>query len=687
MNAMTEPRRTAIEAGLVGRVAAGVRYIVSGVAPTDWFGPMQPMPPVAPPAIAGRSFDFPVGANLRIQPRPDETIGFADLRGLADGYDLLRLVIETRKDQIAKLDWTIRPRDSKKSGAEDPRLKAVGDFLSYPDREHDFETWLRLLLEDLLVIDAPTLYVRRDGAGALYALEVVDGATIKRVIDERGRTPQPPDVAYQQVLKGMPAIDYSTDELLYRPRNPRPHKIYGYSPVEQVVMTVNVALRRQVAQLQYYTEGNVPEAMIGVPETWSPDQIRQFQEYWDSLLEGNTAARRHAKFVPAGMKPTFTREPMLKDEYDEWLARVICFAFSIAPTPFVRDNNRATAQTTRAAALTEGLTPLLRWVKRLLDEAIGRHLGYADLEFVWSDEKDDNPADQARINDTYVRAGIKSVDEVRTELGLAPVGFGNAIYTGQGAVPLRDVGKAQEPAAKRAGEETLAKYSDDEPRVPSGQTGAGEWTSGGANDGGGESSRERVADVSTDKKERSLTEGEKALARTIFGDRLDYDNIVIHHERRFEGQPSDVTISPGRSSILSSERPIYFPEDSPNYHDDFSQGTTTQERGHLVHELTHVLQDQEGISVGIIAHAIGNDYHYDLLDADGNPKSLSSFGLEQQAEIVQDYFLLKHGSSTNFSDQKAFPISLYERVLDVGPDGTIRASIKRPEIPASDRGR
>ncbi|MGH7126321.1 MAG: hypothetical protein ACREFI_18240, partial [Stellaceae bacterium] len=95
---MSEPRRTAIEAGLAARVAAGVRYIVSGVAPMDWFGPMQPLPPAAPPGIAGRSFDFPVGANIRIQPRPDESISFADLRGLADGYDLLRLVIETRKD-------------------------------------------------------------------------------------------------------------------------------------------------------------------------------------------------------------------------------------------------------------------------------------------------------------------------------------------------------------------------------------------------------------------------------------------------------------------------------------------------------------------------------------------------------------------------------------------------------------
>ncbi len=233
-------------------------------------------------------------------------------------------MIETRKDQLGKFDWSIRrcAGSGDIDGDGDPRIAAIEDLLRYPDREHDFGTWLRLLLEDLLVIDAPALYLRRDAGGALYALEVVDGATIKRVIDERGRTPRPPEPAYQQILKGMPAIDYTTDELVYRPRNPRPHKIYGFSPVEQVVMTVNIALRRQVAQLQYYTEGNVPEAMIGVPESWSPDQIRQFQDYWDALLEGNTAARRHAKFVPGGMRPTFTREPILKDDYDAERARL-----------------------------------------------------------------------------------------------------------------------------------------------------------------------------------------------------------------------------------------------------------------------------------------------------------------------------------------------------------------------------
>ena len=138
---MTEPRRVPIEAGLISRVAAGLRYIVSGVGPVDWFGPGEPMAPMAPPEIAGRGFDFPVGANLRIAPRPDETVSFADLRGLADGYDLIRLVVETRKDQLGKFDWTIRARNNV-HGDRDPRLAEVEDFLRYPDREHDFGTWL-----------------------------------------------------------------------------------------------------------------------------------------------------------------------------------------------------------------------------------------------------------------------------------------------------------------------------------------------------------------------------------------------------------------------------------------------------------------------------------------------------------------------------------------------------------------
>lgn len=414
---MTKPTKTPINEGILQRVVRGVQYIAGGN--TDWMPPGEPLAPIAAPNPVGRQFDYPVAVNIQQKPRAYEALSFADLRALADSYDILRLAIETRKDQMVKLQWSVKPKDSKQK--MDQRCLELEKFFLLPDQEHDWDTWLRMLVEDQLVIDAATLYARKTYGGDLYALEPIDGATIKRLITPQGRTPLPPEPAYQQVLKGVTATNYTTDELLYFPRNQRTNKLYGYSPVEQVVMTVNIALRRQIHQLQYYTEGNVPEALVGVPDNWNPDQISAFQAYWDSLMEGNTAERRHMKFVPGGMNVAFTKDPLLKDEFDEWLARVICYAFSLSPAAFVKQMNRATADNAKEMALEEGLAPMMQWVKRLIDRVIVKYWGYTDLEFVWKDPKDIDTLQQAQIDQIYVGAKVLHPDEIRANLGYDPL--------------------------------------------------------------------------------------------------------------------------------------------------------------------------------------------------------------------------------------------------------------------------
>ena len=407
-----------IDEGIIARVVSGVRYAITGKTPTSWFGPGEPIAPVAQ-QVAGRQFDFPVATNIQITPRANEPISFHSLRGLADSCDIVRLAIETRKDQMGKLGWTIQPKD--KSAKPDQRADDLIAFFSYPDKTHDWHTWLRMLLEDLLVIDAPALYVRLTNNNKLYALEPIDGATIKRLLDDQGRVPLAPDPAYQQILHGVPAVDYSSDELLYLPRNVRTHKIYGYSPVEQIIITANTLIRKTLHQLQYYTAGSVPDAIIGVPPTWQPDQIAAFQRYWDEELSGNTANRRQVKFVADGVNFHPTKTEPLKDEFDDWLARIVCYAFSLPPTPFIKQANKATAESAQDAALEEGLLPLMQWVKAAIDRIIITYFGYTDLEFVWPNEQENDPLIQAQINQIYVTTGVKTTNEVRTELGLEVV--------------------------------------------------------------------------------------------------------------------------------------------------------------------------------------------------------------------------------------------------------------------------
>jgi HK97 family phage portal protein len=393
------------------------------------FSPGYPLAPLEPEDL--RAWDFPVGVNTLHTPRAYEQVSFAELRALADGHDITRLAIETRKDQIEKLDWSIRQRGKGRSrgkpvGETAARIARVSEFWRRPDGEQPFATWLRELLEDLLVLDAPAIELRRNRGGTVIGLDVVDGGSIKVLVDETGRRPRPPAPAYQQVIHGRPWKLLTSDELLYLPRNPRPHKAYGFGPVEQIIMTVNIALRRQAMQLQHFTEGNVPPGLLNAPEGWNAEQIRQFQEWFDSVLAGNTGSRTRLVWAPNGTKYQAFKEAPYKDEFDEWLARIVCYAFSLPATAFTRQVNRATAETTHDTALAEGMAPLMGWVKSLADHVIQDRLGELDLEFAWADLRPADPAEQAKILDTYVRGGIYAVNEARDILGLDPLPGGDA---------------------------------------------------------------------------------------------------------------------------------------------------------------------------------------------------------------------------------------------------------------------
>ena len=60
----------------------------------------EPQKAALPKGSPPSQFDFDVQSNLRTTPRADAEVTFEQLRRFADGYDLLRLAIEKRKDQI-----------------------------------------------------------------------------------------------------------------------------------------------------------------------------------------------------------------------------------------------------------------------------------------------------------------------------------------------------------------------------------------------------------------------------------------------------------------------------------------------------------------------------------------------------------------------------------------------------------
>jgi len=181
-----------------------------------------------------------------------------------------------------------------------------------------------------------------------------------------------------------------------------------------------------------------------------------------------------------------TKEPQHKDDFDEWLARIICFAFSVPPQWAVKQMNRATADNQSAQSEEEGLEPTKEWVKDLVDEIIAEEFSSPDLELHWLDE-DADPGQAEAALEGRVKLGAVTLNEMRDHLGLDP--YANAaadrpmVLTPTGYVPIEaNVGGQASGDASTETAPVVQKYSPAQPRVPAGNPDGGQWTSeGGSN--------------------------------------------------------------------------------------------------------------------------------------------------------------------------------------------------------------
>lgn len=421
----------------------------------NWFSPFQPVAPFGPPRTTwAREWDYPVGTNLDFVPH--RLRQYPRWRTMARTWGVIATIIETRKDQLLSMPWEVqligKPRKTH------PRVDQLREFFRRPDGKKRFDPWARELLGDLFTIDAPTLHVGyRDVQSRPLTCEVLDGATIKVLVDDAGRIPDFPNPAYQQIIRGLPMVDFDETDIIYAPMRPNSDlPIYGFSPVEQIEVQLTEAIRKSMYQLGFWVDGTLPDMIMSVPKDWTARQITAFQAVFDAQLSGNLGQKSKVRFVPEGMKPYDVKSSSgegLSGGRDEALVRLACYAFSVSPTPFIHMVNRATAESAQQEALQEGLHPLMAWFKSsIMDRIIQEEFGYDDCEFVWLPQSEVDQLKRSQVHMNQVKTGILTLNEVRDELGRTPVSGGDEvlIFTNNGVMTLADAivaGRAQAGAA------------------------------------------------------------------------------------------------------------------------------------------------------------------------------------------------------------------------------------------------
>lgn len=410
------------------------------------FSPGTPMTPYSGVGGEPRRWAFGSGYNITSRADRDHRVSFDVLKGLIDNYDIARMAIGHRIDDVRSLDWVLAPTRGF-SGDADAAIALGYKALKHPEgpgSHLSFRAWEAKFLEDVLRYDAGCLFRRRDRAGRVIGLKVVSGRTIAPVLDYWGDTPSPPARAYVQFVNGMPWKGFTSNDLVYSPFRPQSDSAYGFAPLESVLLTANTDIRFQMHFLQAFTDGNIPEGFMSAPEgASSPDQLIELQEYWDALLYGDQAAKHQMKMVPFGTQFEFPNQRDFDDKFPTYLLRKVAAAYHVTPNDlgFTDDVNRSTSESQVDVQFRIGTLPLVQYLQDILCSYLQDDLGLPlDLVYDTGQETDDRLS-KAQAHKIYIEMGVESPDEVRSEeLGLeidnerpVPRGF---FSTRTGWVPL-----------------------------------------------------------------------------------------------------------------------------------------------------------------------------------------------------------------------------------------------------------
>jgi hypothetical protein len=449
---LADRARDVAEAGMANvPFGPGIPLVPVGIDPREP-GQRQPAP---------RRSEYPVAVNLNLE--GGRHVPFSVLRDVADRVDVVRECIEVRKAHLTSLDWdiTLSRRAIKQIMATDglsspgkaaqlarerlePEMARLRAWWERPDRPNglDFASWLSMLLEEQLVIDAVSIFPRRTLGGDVLAFELIDGSTIKPLLDRRGSTPLPPAPAYQQILYGFPrgewqASDTADDEmtaaeLVYRPRHRRTWSPYGFSATERALSAADLYLKRIAWIRSEFDDGVAPELWLKTDMGVGPQgalksapQLREFEAVMNDLLSGNTAERHRLHLLPKGFEPTELEgfAEKYQPALDEYLLKLVCMCFSVMPTevgfpPSSGIGGKGHQEGEANSAFRKDIRPSVTWMASLLTEVSRVYLGMpTELEFTFIGYEVEDQLEAEQVADMRTKGARSTLNEERARMG------------------------------------------------------------------------------------------------------------------------------------------------------------------------------------------------------------------------------------------------------------------------------
>ncbi len=359
-------------------------------------------------------------ADVLPKPTPQTLRRFAET-------PVARKAINTVKDRVAGMRWRVQPKNGRAldelPDAAD-RIRILTDNFDAPNADDSFRSLVEQVLEDVIVGGFGAIEVQPTGEAARpLNLWPVDGASIRMRTDWDGRPDSPRYVQVTGAYGPNAQIALNDDELSYIRLNPRTHTPFGLGRLEVAFETISAFLgaHRYAARL---ASNSVVQYALWLQDL-GPAQHERLIRWWQDEIEGTG----RVPILSVENKPEVLRfgggtDQDLRLSWQEFLLRVIADAFDLPPflLGLEHDVNRSTAAELSNQAFRQAIVPTARLLaEHLTRDAIGKKLGWNDLEFVFTDVDAPNEMEEAQIQEILLRNGVLTVNEVRQMRGLPEI--------------------------------------------------------------------------------------------------------------------------------------------------------------------------------------------------------------------------------------------------------------------------
>jgi hypothetical protein len=359
---------------------------------------------------------------------------------------IARRAINCIKDRIAGMRWRVQPRqgyslEALPEGVE--RVRILTSNFEAPNPDDSFRSLAEQVLEDIIVGGFGAIEVQRNpawteanlshlpeaAAGARpnrvmpLVLWPVDGASIRINLNWDG---SPTSQRYLQIndqAATSQQIKLDDDELIYIRLNARTHTPFGLGRLEVAFETINAFLgaHRYASRLASNT---VVQYALWLQDL-TPEHHERLIRWWQDEIEGTGKV----PILSVESKPEVLRfgggtDADLRLQWQEFLLRVVADAFDLPPfyLGVERDVNRSTAEEMNDLAFRQAIVPTARLLaESLTRDAIGKKLGWTDLEFAFAELDTTDPLEEAQIQQILLQNGVLTVNEVRRMRGLGPM--------------------------------------------------------------------------------------------------------------------------------------------------------------------------------------------------------------------------------------------------------------------------